>query len=401
MDTPRETVVAAVNRLTARWLHQQRDGAPAVLTGLGVWPLLVALQQGATGKGAAALAAVTAAAGDHLVPALREFHAILKESPSLHAALGVWAGHRLRLNPDWVAALPRGTTGRLSGDTTADRELLDAWASEHTGGLVRQFPVAVEEEADLVMASALGVRARWREPFRAEPQSFLAGPWSGNRTWQGLTRSGSDLSPLRVWDTAVTTLRVAGADDTDVVLVMGEEGRSPADVLLDGMDTLEASSGFTTAADLPVGRVAPGVEVRMVPSAQPDPEPVLRVTTVAFDVAADHDLLADASLFGLESTLNANTSPLTAVTVADDPPVVVSKAAQRAVARFSAVGFEAAAVTATAMVARAGIPVADRGMRRVVWAVFNRPFGYLAVHRPTGLVAVAGWVSEPAHWPDD
>jgi hypothetical protein len=26
---------------------------------------------------------------------------------------------------------------------------------------------------------------------------------------------------------------------------------------------------------------------------------------------------------------------------------------------------------------------------------FDRPFGFLAVHRPTGLVVVAGWVAAP------
>jgi hypothetical protein len=35
-----------------------------------------------------------------------------------------------------------------------------------------------------------------------------------------------------------------------------------------------------------------------------------------------------------------------------------------------------------------------------VWVAFDRPFGFAAVHRPTGLVLVAGWVAAPMDWPD-
>ncbi|GGV14111.1 hypothetical protein GCM10010182_38300 [Actinomadura cremea] len=32
---------------------------------------------------------------------------------------------------------------------------------------------------------------------------------------------------------------------------------------------------------------------------------------------------------------------------------------------------------------------------------FDRPFGFLARHRPTGLVLLAGWVADPDPWPED
>ena len=33
---------------------------------------------------------------------------------------------------------------------------------------------------------------------------------------------------------------------------------------------------------------------------------------------------------------------------------------------------------------------------KAVFATFNRPFAYLARHRPSGLVLMGGWVAEPS-----
>jgi serine protease inhibitor len=76
-------------------------------------------------------------------------------------------------------------------------------------------------------------------------------------------------------------------------------------------------------------------------------------------------------------------------------PMVVSQARQHAVAEFTAEGFKAAAVTAFALRAAAAYFPQRTFRKRVVSVVFGRPFGFLAVHRATGLVLVAGWVDEP------
>jgi hypothetical protein len=36
-----------------------------------------------------------------------------------------------------------------------------------------------------------------------------------------------------------------------------------------------------------------------------------------------------------------------------------------------------------------------QGTVPMIMATFDRPFGFVGVHRPTGLVLVAGWVAEP------
>ncbi|MFI6569349.1 hypothetical protein [Nocardia fluminea] len=61
-------------------------------------------------------------------------------------------------------------------------------------------------------------------------------------------------------------------------------------------------------------------------------------------------------------------------------------------ARFDATGFEAAAVTAAA-INLTGVP--RKTWSTITAVVIDRPFGFLAVDRPTGLVLVAGQVTKP------
>jgi serine protease inhibitor len=48
----------------------------------------------------------------------------------------------------------------------------------------------------------------------------------------------------------------------------------------------------------------------------------------------------------------------------------------------------------------AGVPDL-RWITTGVQAVFDRPFGFLAVHRHSRLVLMAGWVTDPEPYPDD
>jgi hypothetical protein len=60
-------------------------------------------------------------------------------------------------------------------------------------------------------------------------------------------------------------------------------------------------------------------------------------------------------------------------------------------ARFSATGFEAAAVTSIAMAAGS----APTPGAKALLVSLEQPFGFIALHRPTGVPVVAGWVAVP------
>lgn len=115
----------------------------------------------------------------------------------------------------------------------------------------------------------------------------------------------------------------------------------------------------------------------------------VRLELPPFEVRSEHDLTDNAALFGLSAALRVSDKNFPGLA---DGQLMVEGAGQNVVARFDATGFEAAAVTAVAM-ARSGPPKTD--WATVTSVRIDRPFGFLAVDRPTGLVMVAGQVTEP------
>jgi len=394
-------VVEHVNALTKRWLATV--GADArVLSGLGVWPLLAFLADGADDETRQDLAAALGVPAEEASQAARKLLAVVQRTPAIRTALGLWTRGEVRVNRDWLGRLPADVHGELSGVPADDQRRLDAWASERTEGLIPRMPIEVTPDTMLVLASALLVMLTWREAFSAR-DTPSEGPWAdaGGRI-PILRRVTADLGALGVADTpigTVTTLRVESNEDVDVYLVLGPVGGSPSEVLAVGSDLVGAAPRHpvTRGAELPVGDggdaadagdAGPGVRVEMVESFQRQDS--LEVTTVPFRVEARYDLLDHAALFGLQRAADGSSGHFPGVS---DYPLFVKQAVQDAVAEFSATGFRAAAVTAIALFG-AGVP-RERYRVRHVSVVFDRPFGYYAVHRGSGLILVAGWVSEP------
>jgi serine protease inhibitor len=136
---------------------------------------------------------------------------------------------------------------------------------------------------------------------------------------------------------------------------------------------------------LPDGSRAPGLSVRTVTGDTDS----LRLRVPPFQIRSSHDLVAHADLFGLAAAQDASHGHFPGISPA---PLAISQGAQDVYAAFSAEGFEAAAVTALA-VKLAGAFFPQRRRVRLIEAAFQPPFGFLAVHRPSGLVVVAGRVA--------
>ncbi|MFG2985416.1 serpin family protein [Streptomyces sp. NPDC048258] len=257
------------------------------------------------------------------------------------------------------------------------------------------MPVKLPEDPDeirLVLASALTLRLKWIQPFREFPHEADEGPWAGRHLVM-LHRTTSLLDRVKVAHGPagpVTLLEVVGDTGVDVHLVLGEPGAPPGAVLSTGIQAATRARPSTGASLLPVGDPGPGLTIRTVPSASP--RPCLSVSTPAFEVRAEHDLLDQARLFGLEAASDTRAGHFPGISSA---PLAVGSARQSALARFHARGFEAVAVTALAMAVGAG-PPRCRYRARHANVRFHRPFGFMAVHRTSRLVLAAGWVTDPS-----
>ncbi|WP_330299997.1 serpin family protein [Streptomyces sp. NBC_00503] len=386
--------VRAVNALTSRWAeHAVVPGAGTAFTAAGVWPLLALLADGADGPARTELSAALGIPADDAAGAARELLAALDGVRGLRAATGLWTRRDLPLEEPWAAGLPEGAHGFLTSDEEADRKALDAWAADRTGGLIERMPVEVDEETLLVLASALTLRLRWIQPFWDWPTRIDEGPWAGTQV-RGLSRSTALLDRVRVAQAPtgpVTLLEVVGDGGVDVHLVLGEPQALPAQTLQAGIAAVTRAIPSTGASLLPEGNPGPGLHIGQMRSEAPRHR--LDIQTVAFEVEADHDLLAPASvgLFGLKSASDARTGHFPGIS---STPLAVTAARQSAMARFHAEGFEAAAVTAIGAVGSAWMPPRPKYRVRHARVAFHRPFGFLAVHRTSRLVLAAGWVAD-------
>ncbi|MBV9281322.1 MAG: hypothetical protein JOZ41_14675, partial [Chloroflexi bacterium] len=259
-----------------------------------------------------------------------------------------------------------------------------------------RMPIAIEEDTLLFLVSALLVRTSWLQPFEPGQASFPfeapAGPWRGRPQIARLFRESSELDDLLVAASGVgplTLVAVRGDKDISVYLAIADEAAGPGAVVGEAIRIVGGRVEGRRGSSLREGDAAPGLTVDVVPSFQSDP--VLHLSTVPFRIDADHDLLRHRDIFGLEAARDDLRGHFPRIS---PEPLAIRQAKQVATAAFSAEGFEAAAVTAMGVVP--GAATFQPGKKRLVVSVrFDRPFAFVAVHRPSRLVLVAGWVADP------
>ena len=369
--------VQAANTLTARWCTRQRGG-DFVLSGAGLWPLLALLASAADEQAGAELAAALGRPVDTAQQEALELIDVLRTGVSTTAALGLWTRDGIPLHEEWASGLPQGVVRTLT-----DQAALDQWASAETDGLIDKFPLQLTPATVLVLASALAARVKWRTPFEGYPRDRN---WeSAQPDQQQLSRTTYDLGIAAVLDGTVTRVVVEGDGDVDVHLLLGEQ--QPAEVLAVGLRELSGEAQVCLATELDGD--GPGLTVERVPFSEPDDMVCLALPS--FEITAKHDLMEHVDLFGLRSLTDLLIPHLPLLS---PDPLSVSAGAQSVLARFFAEGFEAAAVTAFGAIATGGMP-RERYEITYVEVTFDRPFGFIAVHRPSRLAVVAGWVSSP------
>jgi hypothetical protein len=371
--------------------HALRSGpAHHVASPLGAWLLLAILSDlpGATeAEGFSdALGADATAARAHALRVLA--------SPPPAVQVGAAAWSRPLPGADavdrWTGALPGVIpTGPLPGQ--AD---LDAWAARSTGGLVERFPLDLDPDTFLLLATALATRVQWDAPFAPVPASDLgaAHPWAVQRA---LFASGPQGRVVEHGG-RLLGVHVAQAPGLAVVSVVDERDAEPAVTLASALDLAPSAATGTLAGtsvwDLPGDGHAWTLREEQARGTAADDRPELvEVVLPAWTASTRLDLVTETAcgFAGLAATVQA--------LVPERFHPVEVEAAQRAVAGFDTAGFEAAAVTAVGFLARGAVPPQHEVTRRVATIRFDRPFAAVAVatdQRWWGLPVFSAWVAE-------
>lgn len=349
-------------------LHRAAGDRHHVASALGAWLVLALAAPASSGPDRERLTEVLGCDAD----AAARYAAGLLDHPHpvVASAAAVWT--RAGAAPDdhfraWRDALPAA----VSRGDLPDQAALDAWARDHTFGLIDRFPLDTGN-AWLVLASALATKVSWEMPFTLASASALgaASRWPG--TLQRVLRTPDPehsrghrqfiaASP-EAGDVAV---HAAAAQDGLLVYSVAAAPEVPyLDVLaaahrIGCADAVGGPAGRRDLRSLPLGD-GPTWSLREEPARSP--ADLCTAVLPAWSAQSDHDLTRPELGFGAAAN---------ALTTGDE-----WAAKQAAMARYSRTGFEAAAVTAlVGLVAH----VPTRTVRRVAELRFGHPYAVVAV----------------------
>lgn len=346
-----------------------------VASPLGAWLLLALVAPAARGEARTRLVEILGAEAE---PAAELAARLLGDPhPLVAAAAAAWhrPSTRSAAVSRWLDGLPAVVD---TGDVPTQAEA-DAWARRHTFGLIEQFPLALDPSISVLIASALATRVSWEVPFDLAPAGELGtdSPWASRLTH--VLRAPRDPRHLQFIATTgragEVAVHVAGARGGLLVAsVVAAADVPPGDVLAAGHQIavavatggqLERRSLF----DLPLGdgpawTIAEQPEATNAPDGRDE-----RYSTLlpAWSARSVHDLTRAPDL-GF---------PTAAGVLAELIGPGPFAARQAAVARYSRVGFEAAAVTGLAVAMAYRVP--HQGWRREATLRFAHPYAVVAV----------------------
>ena len=389
-------VAGAVARYAER-VQAVVGGRHHVASPLGAWLLLALAGPAASGADRGALTDVlgcdvhkaAAAAADLLA----DPHPLVASAAAVWTAAGFGGTAEFRR---WLADLPAAvSTGELPS-----QQALDAWAREHTFGLIDRFPVDAGR-AVLVLATALATKVSWLVPFGLEPASALgsASPWAHELDWVLHTPTGPDVRGhvqfiAAAPDTGDVIVHCATAAGGLAVVSVGAEPGVPAGLVLATAHDI----GHRLAVGAPVAR-------RDLADLPLGDAPLWRLQEL---MAAADTCTAVLPAWSASSRLDLTDPALGFAAAAHGlvPDAEDFAARQAAMARYTRTGFEAAAVTGIAIRVAAQIPA----RHRVAELRFGHPYAVVAVAtdpaaytRPSagirspwhGVPVFSAWVSEP------
>jgi hypothetical protein len=343
----------------ARRFHAVIGSQHHVASPLGAWLLLALCARAASGDERRELIDVLGCEPEEAAA----LAAGLLETPHplVSAAAAVWNKAGMG-DEHWLAALP----GSVERGPIPSQDQADRWAREHTLGLIENFPLEITDVIYLLLATALATKVSWDRPFDLAPGSALgsASPWGQRLEYVLASPLGHQALVASTAQAGDVAVHVGRARDGLLVVSVIAAADIPAG------EVLAAAHGLAT--DLALGRQAPRRSLFDLPlgdgplwsvreETSADPGESYMAFLPAWEAHSAHNL-ADRRLgFAAAAAALGKGDPW--------------QARQAAMARYTRVGFEAAAVTALAIALSAHLP----GPRRTAEMRFCHPYAVVAV----------------------
>lgn len=300
------------------------------------------------------------------IPAAYDYANYLIKSapPAIKAASAAW----------FNAAWPVGKVGATwivnteqVGVTDVTRMIptkqeLDDWANENTLGLISEFPFTPDSDTVMILANALATKIEWTEPF-LDVDAGEGSPWEAKKLL--LSRFEKHHKHFFTDNEGnLFAVLTAEGNDLSVHAIIADDPALSAKHVLEIAEAYAAGEVFTLAA--PDTLPANG-NIFAITESSSSMGDIFSATLPAWDAEAKHDLIELG--FPYAEGTKAVSSDLN----------YKVEALQVAKAKFSKLGFEAAAISALTMRATGlprYVPV------KQVEISFNHSFAVVASHSP-------------------
>lgn len=391
--------VALLTMRYARRLHDVAGTGHHVASPLGAWLLLALCGPATQGEERRALEGVLGCGVEEAASVAGEL--LEQPHPLVGAAAAVW-NRGGKGDQRWLAGLPAS----VERGPIPTQDEADAWTREHTFGLIKRFPIRIDDAVYLLLATAMATKVSWDRPFELAPAGALgaASPWS-TQVEQVLVSPLVSPEHLRHKAFLASTpeagqvgVHVGRAQDGLIVAsVIGEADVPAVDVLTAGhrlaIDVaLNRSVAMRSLFDVPLGD-GPLWSVREETSPA-GPGERCHAVLPAWEAQSEHDLSDERLGFSAAAKTLGRGDPW--------------QAKQAAIARYTRLGFEAAAVTAMAI----ALSARPAGLLRSGEIRFGHPYAVIAVAAAdpdadresgdvwpelwNGLPVFSAWVARPS-----
>jgi hypothetical protein len=379
----------------AQRLHATAGARHHVASPLGAWLLLALCATASEGQTRQSLNATLGC--DSADAANLAANLLASPNPVVPAAAAAW--HRGEVPTATAARWQAGLPPTVQSGPLPGQAGVDDWARRNTFGLIETLPIQPGLPLRLLVASVLATRVSWAKPFDLAPAAALGplSPWASGlsqvlRTPDDHSHDQFVAATAAAGDVAVHTAWASGGG-LSVTSVAADPSVPAGRVLTAAYELAPAITGRAQVPrrslfDLPLGDSplwSIAERTANVTSASGRDEKCTAVLP-AWSAHSDHNLAAPGLGFDAAMTALAPGDPW--------------QAGQAAMARYTRVGFEAAAATFAA--AGFAMPVPRQGVVRTAELRFGHPYAVVAVAADWsgggpwhGLPVFSAWVAQP------
>lgn len=372
-------IVELCNLFTVRWTEAFSSNDNTVISGPGAYVLLLAVLAGAGGTARQELENGLLAEKTDAPEHLQALHEIMSRVAGMRLASGLFARPEFGLKSGYAQRLHPVTARRFP----AMKDEMDKWVATHTDGHIENFPVELEEIANVFWASIIHCKAAWQRCFEDADGYWHTGSTRAN--W--LSRIDTDMQDaalLGIGNDQFSRLTCPTKGGFDVHLLAGDLDTPPSLVLSAGIRALTEPDMVTPGPDLQKDQQAGVMRWKRMHTKSPDER--MHISLPGFDINCDRDLGLDCRRIPGWENLLPGPGILADIS---DKPLAALELLQVARATFDSTGFEASAISVAMDWLDGGVspPVKNR----VLDFSFDRPYGFLVVDRVSNLVVFAGW----------